>query len=73
MKSQLNLVKILFPYISSHKKVAIMASFFMIVVLLLALPTPYLMKFIIAESSYEKSQFNLNLKKMELSDIFMFA
>jgi len=61
MKFQLNLLRILSPYVSYHKKLAVMASFFMIVVSLLALPTPYFMKLIIDEVLANKNLRLLNL------------
>ncbi len=57
----MNLIKILFPYFAFCKKEVIIASFLMIVVSLLALPTPYLMKFIIDDVLTNKNFRLLNL------------
>lgn len=62
MKNQLDSLKIVFPYVSFHKKKeAIMASFSMILVSFLVLQTPYLMKFIIDEVLVNKNLRLLNL------------
>lgn len=54
-------LKVLFPHIHHYKKQAISASICLIVVSFLALPTPYLMKFIIDEVLLNKNLRLLNL------------
>ncbi|MDM7920238.1 MAG: ABC transporter ATP-binding protein, partial [Methanosarcina sp.] len=54
-------LKVLFPHIRHYKKQAISVSISLIVVSLLALPTPYLMKFIIDEVLLNKNLRLLNL------------
>jgi len=54
-------VKFLFPYLKTHWKEEVIASLFMIVVSLLALPTPYLIKIIIDDVLIAKNTKLLNL------------
>lgn len=51
----------LLAYIKAHKKQALIGSFCMVILSLLALPTPYLMKFIIDEVLANKNLRLLNL------------
>ncbi len=56
-----NRLKLLLPYILSHKKQLIIGSVCLIIVSLLALPTPYLMKYIIDEVLAKKNLRLLNI------------
>jgi ABC-type bacteriocin/lantibiotic exporter with double-glycine peptidase domain len=63
-----NKIKILSPYLKPHFKKAFLASIFMILLSLLALPTPYLMKYIIDEVLIAK-----NIKLLNLIIILLIA
>ncbi|HOE13961.1 MAG TPA: ABC transporter ATP-binding protein [Candidatus Saccharicenans sp.] len=61
MSFAINRLKLLRPYILSHKKQVIIGSLCLIIVSLLALPTPYLMKYIIDEVLANKNLRLLNI------------
>lgn len=61
MRLRLTKLNHLLPYIRAYKKQALIGSFCMIVLSLLALPTPYLMKFIVDDVLGEKNLKLLNL------------
>jgi len=61
MSDLVNRLKLLLPYILSHKKQVIIGSVCLIIVSLLALPTPYLMKYIIDEVLAKKNLRLLNI------------
>jgi ABC-type bacteriocin/lantibiotic exporter with double-glycine peptidase domain len=61
LKVKLASLKILFPYLKVHWKKGFIASVFTIIVSLLALPTPYLMKYIVDDVIIAKNIKVLNL------------
>ncbi|MBE0461273.1 MAG: ABC transporter ATP-binding protein [Candidatus Aminicenantes bacterium] len=60
-KIKLSSLKRLFPYLKTRWKQGVIASLFMIIVSLLALPTPYLMKYIVDDVLLAKNIKLLNL------------
>lgn len=58
---KLSSLKLLFPYLKTHWKKALIASSLMIILSLLALPTPYLMKYIVDDVILAKNIKLLNL------------
>ncbi|MEW6457198.1 MAG: ABC transporter ATP-binding protein [Acidobacteriota bacterium] len=60
-KLKFSSLKLLFPYLRTHWKKVIIASILMIILSLLALPTPYLMKYIVDDVILAKNIKLLNL------------